>query len=65
MLFKGVVRHLRRVTAIVLLLLLLTSMTGCNKHFVVIKGTETVVVPKAILDQLLSDNEQLLLHCGK
>lgn len=50
----------RRATAWASLLLLLISTTGCAKHFVVIKGEETVVVPKATLDQLYSDNERLL-----
>lgn len=52
--------HLLRVMAWGSLLLLLICTTGCAKHFVVIKGEETVVVPKSTLDTLYSDNERLL-----
>ena len=47
-------------TALLLMLLLLISMTGCSGRYVVIQGEETVTVKKATLDNLHSDNEQLL-----
>lgn len=47
-----------KLTIVVVVLLL--SLSGCAKHFVVIKGEETVVIPKATLDTLYSDNERLL-----
>jgi hypothetical protein len=47
-------------TALVLTLLLLTSMTGCAKRYVVVNGDETVQVKKSTLDNLYSDNELLL-----
>lgn len=58
---KTIARPWRRMTGLLLTLLLLISMTGCSKHFVVIKGGETVVVSKETIDHLYSDNERLLL----
>lgn len=52
-------RLLRR-TALLLMLLPLISMTGCSGHYVVIQGEETLTVKKSTLDNLHSDNEQLL-----
>ena len=42
------------------MLLLLISMTGCNRRYVVVNGDETVQVKKGELDRLYSDNENLL-----
>jgi cell division septal protein FtsQ len=42
------------------MLLALTSTTGCQPRYVVVRGTETVSVKKATLDELYSDNEHLL-----
>jgi len=52
-------RRWKKMTA-VLTLLLLISMTGCSKHLVVVDGTETVTVKKSTIDNLYSDNEQLI-----
>jgi hypothetical protein len=54
--------------ALVLTLLLLISMTGCSKPYVVVDGNEMVTVKKSTLDTLYSDNERLLKaveDCGK
>ena len=40
--------------------LLLISMTGCAKHYVIVPGGQTVTISKQELDQLHSDNEALL-----
>lgn len=50
------------------MLLLLISMIGCNRHYVVVSGDETITVKKSTVDNLYSDNERLLKaleQCGK
>ena len=49
-----------------LMLLSLSSMTGCaSPSVVIIPGGETVTVQKQTLDNLYSDNEALLKALGK
>lgn len=43
-----------------LMLLLLSSATGCARRYVVIEGEETISVRKGTLDALYGDNEDLL-----
>jgi hypothetical protein len=42
------------------MLMLLISMTGCGKRYIVIDGTETISVKKSTVDNLYQDNELLL-----
>lgn len=58
----GFKKTARRLTMAVMISMLLwpISMTGCSKRYVVVEGEETVVVRKAMIDQLLMDNELLL-----
>ena len=44
----------------ILMLLLLISMTGCSKRYVVVNGGERVTITKESLDKLYQDNELLL-----
>lgn len=56
-------RPWRKTTALLLTLLLLSSMTGCLKsspHIVVVEGEELITVRKSTIDRLYSDNERLL-----
>ncbi len=50
----------RHASPLLLMLLLLSSMTGCSPHLVVIPGGETITVQKQTLDTLYQDNENLL-----
>jgi len=45
---------------VVLMLLLLISMTGCNRRYVVVNGSEKVTITKESLDKMYQDNELLL-----
>ncbi|WP_028318373.1 hypothetical protein [Desulfobulbus elongatus] len=54
------VRRWPRITALVLMLWLPISTTGCVPRYVVIDGEETMTVKKSTLDHLYQDNEQLL-----
>lgn len=54
--------------ALLLMLLSLTSMTGCGwlykeNKIVVVDGAELIMVKKSTLNTLISDNEALLLNC--
>ena len=51
---------LRRAILLLCMLTLLTSMTGCAKHYVIAQGQDTLAISKAELDTLKSDNEALL-----
>ena len=53
-------RPWRLTTLLLCMALLLTSMTGCAKRYVVVPGGEQVTISKQELDQLYSDNEALL-----
>lgn len=59
-LFKSFVKPSQRVIVMICLGLLLTSMTGCSKRYVVTPGNTPVVITKEALNQLYTDNEQLL-----
>lgn len=50
----------RMTTLLLCMVLLLNSMTGCAKRYVVVPGGEQVTISKSELDQLYSDNEALL-----
>lgn len=66
--FNRLVKHWQVRTAALLMLLLLISMIGCNRHYVVVSGDETITVKKSTVDNLYSDNERLLKaleQCGK
>ncbi len=53
-------RRWRTTSLLLCMALLLTSMTGCAKRYVVVPGGEQVTISKSELDQLYSDNEALL-----
>lgn len=57
--FRKCVNFYRMMVALVLMLTLQISMTGCKGHYVVIDGEETVTVKKSTIDNLYSDNELL------
>jgi len=58
--FSVETQNLASLRVMLLMLLLLISMTGCNRRYVVVNGDETVQVKKGELDRLYSDNENLL-----
>ena len=49
-----------RTMAVLCLLVLLSSMTGCGRKFVLVDSSQPVTTTKAELDRLYSDNEALL-----
>ena len=57
---RNLVKLLLRTTLILSTLLLLISMTGCLKHYVVVDGNEVISVKKETLNNLYQDNENLL-----
>lgn len=58
--FKPSASLLPRMMLLASLLLFLTSMTGCSKHYVIKPGSDTVTITKQELDRLYSDNEACL-----
>lgn len=58
--FRFYARRWRTATLSGCLLLLLISMTGCSRRYVVVGGDETMTLKKSTVDQLYGDNERLL-----
>lgn len=57
---RSCAKHWLRTTAVLWMLLLPISMTGCGRRYVVIEGDQNVTVKKSTIDRLYSDNENLL-----